>query len=107
MVAYGVMSSELVEDRLEVSAKLEARAAIKPNMPLLGLLAFGHMVVDINGGSLTALLPFLKTALSLSYASAAAVILMSNITSSLIQPIFGYFADKTSRRWILPSAVFL
>src|SRR5207237_3711026 len=39
--------------------------------------------------------------------SAAAVMLMSNITSYLIQPVFGYFADKTARRWILPTAVFL
>jgi MFS transporter, FSR family, fosmidomycin resistance protein len=76
-------------------------------MPLLGLLAFGHMVIDINGGCIPALLPFLKTALSLTYTSSAVVILMSNITSSLIQPLFGYFADKTARRWLLPAAVFV
>jgi FSR family fosmidomycin resistance protein-like MFS transporter len=32
---------------------------------------------------------------------------MSTITSSLIQPVFGYLADKAARRWILPVAVFL
>src|SRR5215471_19767029 len=107
MVAYEVMSSELLEHDVTVSEKPQAATATAPNMRLLGLLAFGHMVVDINGGSLTALLPFLKSALALSYASSAAVILMSNVTSSLIQPVFGYFADKRSRRWILPAAVFL
>src|SRR5262245_44304184 len=93
VVALRLMSSGVAERDLQTTD--EPKATKKPNMQVLGLLAFGHMVVDINGGSLTALLPFLKSALSLSYASAAAVILMSNVTSSLIQPLFGYFADKT------------
>ena len=101
------MSSELAEHARSAHEEQTPYHAGRPNMPLLGLLAVGHMVVDINGGSLTALLPFLKSGLALSYTSAAAVILVSNVTSSLIQPVFGYFADKTSRRWILPVAVFL
>ena len=32
---------------------------------------------------------------------------MANITSSLIQPLFGFLADKTARRWLLPLSVFL
>jgi FSR family fosmidomycin resistance protein-like MFS transporter len=35
------------------------------------------------------------------------IVLMANITSSLIQPLFGYFADKTARRWLLPASVLL
>src|ERR1041384_7165307 len=101
------MSSEVVERAVAAVEAPVTPGTAKPNMRILGLLAMGHMVVDINGGSITALLPFLKSALSLSYTSAAAVVLMSNITSSIIQPVFGYFADKTSRRWILPTAVFL
>src|SRR5688572_33367069 len=83
------------------------KAARKTNMRLLGLLSLGHMVIDINGGALPALLPFLKSSLSLSYTTSGAIILMSNVTSSLIQPVFGYLADKTSRRWILPLSVLL
>lgn len=79
----------------------------KPNMRLLGLLSLGHMVIDINGGALPALLPFLKSSLSLSYTTSGVIILMSNITSSLVQPVFGYFADKTARRWLLPASVLL
>ena len=79
----------------------------RPDMRLLGLLALGHMVVDINQGSLPAILPFLKDALSLSYAATGVIVLTANITSSLIQPLFGYFADKTARRWLLPVAVLL
>ena len=79
----------------------------RPDMRLLGLLALGHMVVDINQGSLAALLPFLKSTLALSYTATGVIVLMSNVTSSLIQPLFGYFADKTARRWLLPLSVLL
>jgi MFS transporter, FSR family, fosmidomycin resistance protein len=74
-------------------------------MRLLSLLALGHMVVDINQGALAALLPFLKSALTLSYTATGIIVLTSNVTSSLIQPLFGYFADKTARRWLLPVSV--
>ena len=80
---------------------------VKPNMRLLGFLALGHMIIDINQGSLPALLPFLKASLALSYTATGVIVLMANVTSSLIQPLFGYFADKTSRRWLLPVSVFL
>ena len=76
-------------------------------MRLLGLLALGHMVVDINQGSLAALLPFLKSTLALSYTATGIIVLMSNVTSSLIQPLFGYLADRTARRWLLPLSVLL
>jgi FSR family fosmidomycin resistance protein-like MFS transporter len=74
-------------------------------MRLLGFLALGHMIIDVNQGSLSALLPFIKSALALSYTATGVIVLMANITSSLIQPLFGYFADKTARRWLLPVAV--
>src|SRR4030081_562809 len=79
----------------------------KPNYRLLGLLALGHLVIDTNQGSLPALLPYLKTALGLTYTATGVIVLMSNITSSLIQPLFGFLADKTARRWLLPVSVFL
>src|SRR2546428_13337369 len=87
------------------AAPVAARA--RPDMRLLGLLALGHMVIDINQGALSALLPFLKSDLALSYTATGIIVLMSNVTSSLIQPLFGYFADKTARRWLLPVSVLL
>jgi len=80
---------------------------VRPDMRLLGLLALGHMVVDINQGSLPALLPFLKSGLALSYTATGIIVLTANVTSSLVQPLFGYFADKTARRWLLPLSVLL
>jgi len=82
-------------------------ARAKPDMRLLGFLALGHMVIDINQGSFPVILPFLKDALNLSYAATGLIVLAANITSSLIQPFFGYLADKTARRWLLPISVLL
>jgi FSR family fosmidomycin resistance protein-like MFS transporter len=82
-------------------------ARAKPDMRLLGFLALGHMVIDINQGSFPVILPFLKDALNLSYAATGLIVLAANITSSLIQPLFGYLADKTARRWLLPLSVLL
>src|SRR5215471_433118 len=79
----------------------------KPNYRLLSLLALGHLVIDTNQGSLPALLPYLKTALGLTYTATGMIVLMSNVASSLIQPLFGFLADKTARRWLLPLSVAL
>jgi FSR family fosmidomycin resistance protein-like MFS transporter len=94
-----------------VSAPASAAAApatrTRLNMRLLGLLALGHMVIDINQGSLPAILPFLRNALELSYAATGTIVLTANVTSSLIQPLFGYLADRAARRWLLPLSVLL
>jgi len=79
----------------------------RPNYRLLGLLALGHLVIDTNQGSLPALLPYLKAVLGLTYTATGVIVLMANVTSSLIQALFGFLADKTSRRWLLPLSVFL
>ena len=79
----------------------------RPNTRVLGLLALGHLVVDMNQGALAQLLPFLKTAFGLTYATSAAILLVATMTSSLIQPVFGYLADRATRRWLLPWAVLL
>ena len=73
----------------------------------LFLLCMGHMVADLNTNALPALLPFLKDALGLSYAMAGMIVLFSSLTSSVIQPVFGYLADRRSLHWFLPAGCFL
>lgn len=74
---------------------------------LLLLLAAGHFTTDINTGALPAFLPFIKEALQLSYTMTASIILVFNITSSVIQPFFGYLSDRWSMKWLLPAGPFL
>ncbi|NTU60643.1 MAG: MFS transporter, partial [Deltaproteobacteria bacterium] len=69
---------------------------------MLLLLSCGHLVTDIYQGSLPALLPLLRTKLGLSYAAAGTVLLASNLTSSVIQPLFGFFSDRRSKPLLLP-----
>ena len=78
---------------------------VRPHVGLIGLLALGHFVVDLTQGALPAVLPFLKERHGLTYAETGTIVLAANLTSSIIQPLFGYFADQTVRRWILPTSI--
>src|SRR5438309_102812 len=77
---------------------------VRANAKLISLLALGHFVVDLNQGSLPALLPFLKAAHQLSYAAVATIVLAAYFATSHVQPEFGYFADQSALRWMLPTS---
>ena len=65
-------------------------------------LALGHLVTDMQAGALPIVLPQLKELFSLSYSQLAAIVLLQNIMSSVIQPAFGYLTDKRSLPRFLP-----
>lgn len=73
----------------------------------LGILTASHLCSDINQGALPAMLPFLITTHNLSYEAAAGLVFAANITSSIVQPLFGYFADRISVFWVLPLGILL
>lgn len=75
-------------------------------MELKGILVltFLHFATDLNQGALPALLPFFKENLGLSYTVAGSIVLFSNLFSSVVQPLFGYLADRKELRWLLPLA---
>jgi FSR family fosmidomycin resistance protein-like MFS transporter len=75
------------------------------DLKVLFLLSLAHLVTDINQGAVPALLPFMKEALGLSYTAAGMVLLASNLTSSIIQPLFGYFSDRRPKVWLIPLGV--
>jgi len=74
------------------------------NKKVLALLSVAHLVTDVNQGALPALLPFFKESLNLSYTLAGVILLLGNISSSVIQPAFGYISDKHPTKWFLPIA---
>jgi MFS transporter, FSR family, fosmidomycin resistance protein len=94
-------------DAVAAGAFVAAAGRVKPHTKLIALLALGHFVIDVSQGSLPALLPFLKQHHALSYAQAAMILLAANLTSSIVQPLFGYLSDQLARRWILPVSVFV
>ena len=73
----------------------------------LAVLCTAHVVNDLNQSAIPALLPFLIVRDHLSLASAAALILAMNLSSSVVQPFFGYWSDRRSLAWVMPVAVLL
>ena len=71
----------------------------------MALLSSGHFATDFSNGALPALLPFLKDRFTLSYTAVGAVILASQASSSLIQPLFGLWSDRRGAMWLLPAGV--
>ncbi|MGD0918207.1 MAG: MFS transporter [Thermodesulfobacteriota bacterium] len=80
---------------------------MKMNKKALAILSAGHLVTDVNQGALPALLPFFKAALNLSYTTTGVILLFGNLTSSVIQPLFGYLSDRRPMGWFLPLAPFI
>jgi len=76
-------------------------------MKFLLILSLGHFFVDLNQGALPAMLPFLIAAGGLTYAQAGGLSFAAALTSSLIQPIFGFLADRLSKIWLLPLGILL
>ena len=70
-------------------------------------MSAGHFFSDINQGALPAMLPFLVAAGGLKYAQAAGLAFALSLSASIIQPIFGLLADKSTKTWLLPLGVLL
>jgi MFS transporter, FSR family, fosmidomycin resistance protein len=74
----------------------------KMNVKALVLLSAAHLIADIPQGAVPALLPFFKSALDLSYTSAGTLLLINQITSSVLQPTFGYLSDRRPMGRLFP-----
>ncbi|MDO4178132.1 MAG: MFS transporter [Phascolarctobacterium sp.] len=59
-------------------------------------IVLGHLVTDLQAGALPIALPFLKEIFSLNYTQMAIIVLVQNVMTSVIQPLFGYITDKKS-----------
>lgn len=76
--------------------------SIKPiNYSTIGILSFAHLLNDMYSNYLPQMLPFLVAATALSTTRAAILVSAFTISSSLIQPIFGYFLDRQGKRWLV------
>jgi len=73
----------------------------------IALLSAGHACVDLCQGAIPALLPALIVAQHLSYAAAAGLVFAANVASSVIQPLFGHFADRLKIPWLMPMGVLI
>ena len=71
------------------------------------LMMIAHLCDDLNQGALVAVIPFLVLHNGYSYAEVTALLLASNATSAIIQPLFGWLGDKKPRPWLMAAGIFL
>ncbi|MDR1701697.1 MAG: MFS transporter [Sporomusaceae bacterium] len=70
------------------------------------ILALAHFINDLSQGAIPVLLPIFKEAFALTYTQVGVIVFMMNFTSSIIQPLFGYFADKKDNLRIIILGMF-
>lgn len=64
-------------------------------------LCLAHLFADVYSGFLNPIMPFIAAKLGFSMAIATVVISISHICSSMMQPIFGFFADNILKRFFI------
>lgn len=72
------------------------------NRARLGLLTGTHAVNDLYQGLVPALLPFMVLERGYSYTAVSGLMLAASGLSSVVQPLFGLYADRAPRPWMVP-----
>lgn len=87
---------------------LAARGGVKGvDRRAMGVLSGGHLFTDVNQGAVAALLPLLVAERGISLAAAGTLLLAATISSSVVQPLFGYFSDGRSLPALMPLGLLL
>src|SRR5919202_2545492 len=73
----------------------------------MAALSAGHLFTDVNQGAVAALLPFLVSERNLTLAAAGTLVLAATVSSSVVQPLFGVFADNRPLPALMPLGVLL
>jgi FSR family fosmidomycin resistance protein-like MFS transporter len=81
--------------------------AVKVKKKLLALLGMGHAITDINQGALPIILTFLQPVFALSQFQVGLATLAFNLSSSVVQPIFGVLSDRIRAAWLIPLGCFI
>ncbi|HEY1977189.1 MAG TPA: MFS transporter [Candidatus Baltobacteraceae bacterium] len=71
------------------------------------LLSVAHVFNDANQSALPAIIPWLIAHRGLSLTAAATLVLAMNLSSSVVQPLFGHLSDRRSLAPVIPASLFL
>ncbi|TAM61232.1 MFS transporter [bacterium] len=71
----------------------------------ISILSLGHLCNDVYQGIVPALLPFLVVHRGLSYEAVSALVFAFNLSSAIVQPLFGHLSDRKPMAWLLPAGV--
>lgn len=64
-------------------------------------LSLGHFAVDIFSSAIVPLYPYLVKKLGITLATISFIIALAHLMSSMMQPLFGFLADKTRHRFFM------
>jgi FSR family fosmidomycin resistance protein-like MFS transporter len=84
--------------RVDAIAGAEAGAAGTTDTPRIAAMALAHGINDSYGNFIQILLPLLAEEMHFSLGLAGGVFTANSITSGVIQPLFGYVADRSGTR---------
>ncbi len=71
---------------------------IKTNKKAITWLSVAHLINDSYTGFLNPIMPFIAAKIGITMAVATFILSLSHLCTSLLQPIFGYFADNIIKR---------
>ena len=71
----------------------------KAALSILLMVSLGHLLNDMFQAVIPSIYPMIKESLGLSFMQVGAITLTNQITSSLLQPMVGYFSDKHPRSY--------
>ena len=69
----------------------------KATLSVLLMVSLGHLLNDMFQAVIPAIYPMIKETLGLSFMQIGVITLTNQVTSSLLQPMVGYFSDKHPR----------
>ncbi|PED09623.1 MFS transporter [Bacillus pseudomycoides] len=73
---------------------------------ILFAISFGHFLNDSMQAVVPALFPILEKSMNLSYMQVGWIAFALNMTSSIMQPVFGMYSDKKPSPFLLPLGMF-
>jgi MFS transporter, FSR family, fosmidomycin resistance protein len=71
----------------------------------IALMVLGHTVVDSTQNILPVFLPLLQDRFGLNYFQVGVAAALLNVSSSMIQPAFGWMSDRWPTRWFIPAGI--
>src|SRR5712671_3749738 len=95
------MSTSLSAESSERRGTARRHAAEGATFSIILALSFSHFLNDTMQSLVPALYPMLKGAYGLSFAQIGLITLVSQVTSSLLQPAVGLFADRRPQPYSL------
>lgn len=91
-----------------MAGQQSALAKQKFNPKAISTFSLSHFLNDlVTTGMVPALVVLYKQAFQLTYTQGTMIVLVSYLTSSITQPLFGILTDKKPKVWFYPLGVFL